>query len=36
MMNGTEKPDYDEDKFGPKEGSLVAAFDAFRTSPRDV
>ncbi|KAM0226674.1 hypothetical protein ACHAP5_012346 [Fusarium lateritium] len=32
MMNGMEKTDYDEDKFGPKEGSLVSAFDAFPKS----
>lgn len=32
MMNGMEKSDYDEDRFGPKEGSLVSAFDAFRMS----
>jgi hypothetical protein len=32
MMNGMEKTDYEEDKFGPKEGSLVSAFDAFRMS----
>jgi hypothetical protein len=33
MMNGMEKSDFDEDKFGPKEGgSLVAAFDAFPKS----
>ncbi|KAF5026694.1 hypothetical protein F66182_1218 [Fusarium sp. NRRL 66182] len=29
MMNGMEKPDLKEDRFGPKEGSLVSAFDAF-------
>ena len=33
MMNGMEKSDFDEDKFGPKAGSLVSAFDAFRMSP---
>ncbi|KAH7193750.1 endoplasmic reticulum vesicle transporter-domain-containing protein [Fusarium flagelliforme] len=33
MMNGMEKSDFDEDKFGPKEGgNLVAAFDAFPKS----
>ncbi|KAG7413924.1 endoplasmic reticulum vesicle transporter-domain-containing protein [Fusarium sp. MPI-SDFR-AT-0072] len=32
MMNGMEKSDYDEDRFGPKEGSLVSAFDAFPKS----
>lgn len=33
MMNGMEKTDYEEDKFGPKEGgNLVSAFDAFRMS----
>ncbi|KIL96630.1 hypothetical protein FAVG1_01374 [Fusarium avenaceum] len=33
MMNGMEKTDYEEDKFGPKEGgNLVSAFDAFPKS----
>lgn len=32
MMNGVEKPVLDDDdNFGAKGGSIVSAFDAFRT-----
>ncbi|KAK0636168.1 endoplasmic reticulum vesicle transporter-domain-containing protein [Bombardia bombarda] len=32
MMNGFEKHDLDEDSFGPKDGGIVSAFDAFPKS----
>lgn len=31
-MNGYGKRELDEDAFGAKAGSIVSAFDAFRTS----